>query len=312
MNNQSMLSAPSLDRLQIAWLQEIGLDRHMLARWTLPLQEPAQVSPSVAATPIAPKPAIVSVTDHPPVARLSATETAAALGGFQRAAPVIPAATNVPAQPDVDAELPQDWAALRTHAQACQACDLHQGRSTVVFGEGDLLEPDWMIIGEAPGSSDDRHGLPFQGKPGQLLAAMLASIGVGLPPALENATAADESSGADDRTRVFCTNVIQCRPLGNRTPSPQEIAACMPYLLRQIQVLQPKRILALGHLAAQALLGIDAPLDQLRGRIHPWKAPSGQTIPLVATWHPATLLLRPQHKADVWQDLNLARSIGPD
>lgn len=312
MNNQSMLSAPSLDRLQIAWLQEIGLDRHMLARWAVPLQEPTQASPSSVATQAGAKPAPVSVPGNLPVVRLTATETAAALGGFQRAAPVVPVATNVPALPVVVTELPQDWSALRAHAQACQACDLHRGRSTVVFGDGDLLAPDWMIIGEAPGSSDDRHGLPFQGKPGQLLAAMLASIGVGLPPLLQNPEQPIGSSDANDRTRVFCTNVIQCRPLGNRTPTSEEIAACMPYLLRQIHVLQPKRILALGHLAAQALLGIDAPLDQLRGRIHPWKAPSGQTIPLVATWHPATLLLRPQHKADVWHDLNLARSIVPD
>src|SRR3546814_8254779 len=148
-----------------------------------------------------------------------------------------------------------------------------------------------MIIGEAPGDFDDRAGLPFQGKAGVLLQAMLASI------VLE----ADAS--------VFMTNLVKCRPLGNRTPRPDEIAACKPYLQRQIALLKPQRILALGRLAAQAVLEVDAELDALRGQVHQVRSESGQEIPLVATHHPAALLMRPQHKADAWRDLNLARSI---
>lgn len=165
-----------------------------------------------------------------------------------------------------------------------------------------------MIIGEAPGTSDDRSGLPFQGKPGQLLQAMLTSIGLGLPEVLRKGQG--QQSPGDAANSVYCTNVIKCRPLGNRTPSVEEITACMPYLQRQIDYLQPVRVLAMGHLAAQALLGLDAPLDDLRGKVHQLVSASGRKIPLVATWHPATLLLRPQHKADVWHDLHLALSLG--
>ncbi|HEY9572652.1 MAG TPA: uracil-DNA glycosylase, partial [Pusillimonas sp.] len=167
----------------------------------------------------------------------------------------------------------------------------HTGRSQTVFGSGASHAPQWMLIGEAPGDFDDRAGLPFQGKAGVLLQAMLASIGL----------EADAS--------VFMTNLVKCRPLGNRTPRPDEIAACKPYLQRQIALLKPQRILALGRLAAQAVLEVDAELDALRGQVHQVRSESGQEIPLVATHHPAALLMRPQHKADAWRDLNLARSI---
>ncbi len=187
--------------------------------------------------------------------------------------------------------LPNDLTALQSHIAVCQACELYTGRSQAVFGTGPQHHVEWMLIGEAPGENDDRVGLPFQGRPGVLLQSMLASIAV-MP-----------ESG------VFFTNLIKCRPLGNRTPKPEEIAACLPNLQRQIALLRPMRILTLGKLAAQALLGTDAQLEELRGRVHHIRSETGQEIPLVATYHPATLLLRPQHKADTWQDLNLLRSI---
>lgn len=304
MNKGALLSAPSLDSLQIAWLQEIGLDRHMLARWAAPepmapespQPVPAQQAPDAVAA------AAASPVDGP--AALAGLSVAPPKLGLQRAAPVIP--DTPPAVAPVP--MPQDWPGLQQHAQACISCELHLGRSSVVFGAGVQESPQWMIIGEAPGTSDDRGGLPFQGKPGQLLQAMLASIGLGLPADLHKGQA--QQAGDDASTSVYCTNVIKCRPLGNRTPTTEEIAACMPYLQRQIDHLQPVRILAMGHLAAQALLGLDAPLDDLRGKVHQLRSASGRMIPLVATWHPATLLLRPQHKADVWQDLNLALTIG--
>ncbi len=300
MNKGALLSAPSLDSLQIAWLQEIGLDRHMLARWAAPepmasgsqQQVPAKSAPGpeAAATtaPVDSRSALAELSVAPPKL------------GLQRAAPVVP--DTPPSLPPVP--MPQDWAGLKQHAQACLSCELHLGRSSVVFGAGVLESPQWMIIGEAPGASDDRGGLPFQGKPGQLLQAMLASIGLGLPAVLQKGQT--QATDGDASASVYCTNVIKCRPLGNRTPTAEEIAACMPYLQRQIDHLQPVRILAMGHLAAQALLGLDAPLDDLRGKVHQLRSDSGRMIPLVATWHPATLLLRPQHKADVWHDLNLA------
>jgi DNA polymerase len=148
-----------------------------------------------------------------------------------------------------------------------------------------------MIVGEAPGDHDDRVGLPFQGRAGELLRAMLASVGV------------------QPDTPVFYTNIVKCRPLGNRTPEAAEIAACMPFLKRQIDLLQPQRILALGRLAAQALLGVDADLEALRKKVHHVRDESGRLIPMVATYHPASLLLRAHHKADAWADLNLARSV---
>ncbi|MBP6019559.1 MAG: uracil-DNA glycosylase [Burkholderiaceae bacterium] len=304
MNKGALLSAPSLDSLQIAWLQEIGLDRHMLARWAAP--QPIVLAPPqvVQANDVPDSAAVVAVPPVDAPAALPRLSIAPPKLGLQRATPVMPG-TEPPAPP---VPMPQDWAGLQLHAQACQSCELHLGRSSVVFGAGVQESPQWMIIGEAPGASDDRGGLPFQGKPGQLLQAMLASIGLGLPAALQKGKALQPTD--DAQASVYCTNVIKCRPLGNRTPTAEEIAACMPYLQRQIDVLQPERILALGHLAAQALLGLNAPLDDLRGKVHQVRSASGRMIPLVATWHPATLLLRPQHKADVWDDLNLALTVG--
>jgi DNA polymerase len=147
-----------------------------------------------------------------------------------------------------------------------------------------------MVIGEAPGQQDDRVGLPFQGRAGVLLDAMLGAVGI------------------QTGTAVYFSNLIKCRPLGNRTPTPQEAAACLPYLQRQIDILQPRAILVLGKLAAQSLLGLDTDLDEIRGRIHHLRTESGRQIPVVATYHPASLLSRSQHKADAWRDLNLARS----
>jgi DNA polymerase len=208
---------------------------------------------------------------------------------------VAPAAAPAHEADDVAARpatpIPSTWEALQAHVATCDACALHASRGQAVFGTGATQRPAWMIIGEAPGNQDDRVGLPFQGRAGSLLQAMLASVGV-LPD-----------------TPVFYTNIVKCRPLGNRPPEAEEIAACMPFLRRQIDVLQPQRILTLGRLAAQALLGVDADLEALRQKVHHFRDESGRLVPLVATYHPASLLLRAHHKADAWADLNLARSV---
>ena len=286
--------APRISPLQEAWLQEIGLDKKMLARYVvLPAEKALADAPAV---PAAATPGQQSSPAAKPVASSPAH-------GLQAAKDLLrmPAARPVtePAEPSdtpvVSRQpMPSSWDALLDHISVCQACALHNGRSHAVAGTGVAQEPEWLIVGEAPGSVDDRTGLPFQGKAGQLLRAMLASIQV------------------SEQVPVFYTNLIKCRPLGNRTPSQEEIAACLPYLQRQIALLKPKRILTLGGLAAQSILGVSDDLDDLRGRIHVFKCQeTGREIPVVTTYHPTALLLRPQHKPDTWRDLALARSAVP-
>ena len=272
------MKAPVLSVLQQAWLQELGLDRRALAAW-------AQ-SDAVKPTP----PATQAAAPAPAAARASRPEPSS----FQRARPAMPAApTAVTPKAAPAVSLPDGWDDLLSHVAACVACDLHTGRSQAVFGHGATETPDWMLIGEAPGDQDDKAGLPFQGKAGVLLHAMLASIGV---PVQEPAA-------------IYYTNIVKCRPLGNRPPRAEEIAACRPYLLRQIAVIKPLRVIALGRLAAQALLGVDEELEALRGRVHHLTGDDGSSTPVIATYHPAALLMRPQHKADAWRDLLLARSL---
>ncbi|MYN13658.1 uracil-DNA glycosylase [Pusillimonas sp. TS35] len=201
------------------------------------------------------------------------------------------AALQSAAPPAQRGPIPDTLSALAPHIYACQACGLHASRSQAVPGAGHADAPAWMVIGEAPGNRDDREGLPFQGKSGALLQAMFASIGI----------------GAD--APVFYTNIVKCRPLGNRPPSAEEIAACKPYLERQIALIRPARILALGTQAAQALLGTEEDIDTLRGAVRHVRSEDGADIPVVVTYHPTALLLRPQHKADAWADLNVARTL---
>lgn len=174
---------------------------------------------------------------------------------------------------------------LRHQVVTCTACGLCQGRQQAVFGSG-ATPASWLVVGEAPGEQEDRQGLPFVGRSGQLLNAMLAAVGM------------------SREQNVFITNVIKCRPPGNRNPKPEEIAACSPYLMRQIALLQPARILVLGRFAAQTLLGTDASIGSLRGRLHRLKTEQGE-IPVVVSYHPAYLLRSPSEKARSWQDLRL-------
>jgi uracil-DNA glycosylase len=176
-----------------------------------------------------------------------------------------------------------DWAALESSVAACTRCALHAGRTRTVFGIGDR-RADWLVVGEGPGAEEDRLGEPFVGRAGRLLDQMLAALG-------------------QARESVYIANVVKCRPPENRNPHPDEAAACAPYLDRQIALLKPRIILAVGAISARRLLGIDAPVGKLRGRLHRY-GPTG--IPLVVTWHPAYLLRRPEAKAEAWRDLVLA------
>lgn len=184
----------------------------------------------------------------------------------------------------VQAEGPEKkWALLKEAVPACTACSLHKGRTQTVFGVGDE-RADWMLVGEAPGAEEDRLGEPFVGQAGKLLDNMLAAIGL--------------ARGAN----VYIANVLKCRPPGNRNPEPDEVAKCSPYLQQQIALVQPKLIVAMGRFAAQTLLGTDATIASLRGRVHQY-----QGVPLVVTYHPAYLLRNLPDKAKAWEDLLFAR-----
>lgn len=179
-----------------------------------------------------------------------------------------------------------DWQQLEARVAACTGCALHASRTRIVFGVGDR-HAEWMIIGEAPGGDEDRQGEPFVGRAGQLLNAMLRAVGLG-------------------RHQVFIANILKCRPPRNRDPLPGEVAECQPYLRRQIALLRPKLILAVGRIAAQSLLNTDTSIGRLRGHIHRYGA---EGIPLVVTYHPAYLLRSPKEKRKSWQDLRLAQSV---
>jgi DNA polymerase len=180
------------------------------------------------------------------------------------------------------------WPALREAVAGCRACGLCKSRTQTVFGVGHE-QANWMVVGEAPGENEDREGEPFVGAAGQLLDRMLA--------ALQLTRAAD---GVPERS-VYIANTLKCRPPRNRNPGAEEMAQCEPFLVRQIELLQPRLVLAMGRFAVQALLRSDEPIGRLRGRVHRY-----QGVPLVVTYHPAYLLRSPLDKAKAWDDLCLA------
>ncbi len=199
--------------------------------------------------------------------------------------PVAPAAALPDPAPPADPGSEARWHALREEVLRCTRCALHKTRTQGVFGVGPH-QCDWLVIGEAPGAEEDRRGEPFVGAAGQLLDAMLKAIGL------------------DRHSNVYIANVLKSRPPGNRDPKPEEVAACLPFLNRQVELLQPKIMLAVGRIAAQNLLGTEEPLGRLRGRVHRFGA-----TPLVVTYHPAYLLRTPADKRKAWEDLKFARSV---
>ncbi|CAB3834761.1 hypothetical protein LMG26689_01147 [Achromobacter animicus] len=323
---------PRINPLQRIWLRELGMERLWLrtppavpvakagsvASGATPGQTPAAASPGgpntaphspiVAPTPVEARldaPTAAPVADAAPVAAPAVARTAPAEPASGRAS-AIPASilnrTGPPPRPapkvEVQEEAPPpipvaeavkdaNLEQLAAQVVACAACGLCKGRRHAVVGQG--AQPTrWLVVGEAPGEQEDRQGQPFVGRSGQLLDAMLAAVGM-------------------SRERdVFITNVIKCRPPGNRNPKPEEIAACSPYLMRQIALLKPERILVLGRFAAQTLLGTDATIGNLRGRVHHLKTDEGVQIPVIVSYHPAYLLRSPSEKARAWQDLKLA------
>lgn len=175
-----------------------------------------------------------------------------------------------------------DWVSLQSEVSGCMRCPLHATRTQTVFGVGDS-NADWFFIGEAPGEQEDLRGEPFVGRAGQLLDEMIRSLGL-------------------ERENVFIANVLKCRPPKNRDPSPEEALACEPFLIRQVEQVRPKIIVALGRIAAQNLLKTQIPIGKLRGETHRYAE-----IPVVVTYHPAYLLRSQTEKRRAWEDLKLAR-----
>lgn len=189
-----------------------------------------------------------------------------------------------PATADTQALNRLDWQSLEESVKACQLCSLHKTRTQTVFGVGDT-HANWLIIGEAPGADEDRQGEPFVGRAGKLLNAMLLALGL-------------------QRSQVYIANILKCRPPNNRDPLPEEVNHCESYLQKQIRLIQPKVILAVGRIAAQNLLKTNERIGALRGRKFFY---GEQHVPVIVTYHPAYLLRSPKEKRKAWSDLLLAQ-----
>jgi DNA polymerase len=230
-------------------------------------QAPAVAAPRAAEAPAAP-------AKPPPEPVVAAAHAALALG-----------------PPAVSRHAQLDWPALRAAVAACRACGLCESRTQTVFGVGHP-RARWMVVGEAPGEQEDRQGEPFVGPSGQLLDAMLHALGV------------SRAEDGPPEQRVYIANTLKCRPPRNRNPTPEEMVECEPFLVRQIELVQPRIILAMGRFAVQALLRSSEPIGRLRGRVHRY-----QGVPLVVTYHPAYLLRSLADKARAWEDLCLAADV---
>lgn len=259
-----------LDDRQRAMLLEMGLRI---------FEAPAGATrlPGPAAAPVLADPA--PVASREPAVAVSADARPAAAPVAR--APLAPPVARGIRAPGIEQ---MDWEALEATVSGCTACRLCEGRRNTVFGVGDP-RADWLVVGEAPGEQEDLQGEPFVGQAGKLLDNMLAAL------------ALRRGQG------VYIANVLKCRPPGNRNPQPEEVAQCEPYLRRQVALLQPKIILAMGRFAVQTLLQSDEPIGRLRGRVHAY-----QGVPVVVTYHPAYLLRNLPDKAKAWADLCLAQS----
>jgi DNA polymerase len=179
-----------------------------------------------------------------------------------------------------------DWETLQRTVAGCTLCGLEKTRTQTVFGVGDR-KAQWMVIGEAPGADEDARGEPFVGRAGQLLNSMLKAIGL-------------------ERSQVYIANILKCRPPNNREPRPEEAGLCRSYLDRQIELIQPQIILAVGRIAAQNLLQTETPIGRMRGTAYTYGA---RQIPVVVTYHPAYLLRSPGEKRKAWTDLQFAQEV---
>lgn len=311
----------TLDARQRAMLAEMGVrvwQPEPVARVAEPSEQAPAEAPAVTVTVRDASETIAVGARQQPAGSPKHAETAvprpraAAPVGTGPAAPAqaAPAAALGP-RPEGVAQM--DWPALEAAVAGCRACGLCAGRTNTVFGIGSH-QADWMVIGEAPGENEDRQGQPFVGQAGKLLDQMLAAIGVSRDAGIDTNLIAggageiraggpkDPENGANEpRQGVFIANVLKCRPPGNRNPLPEEIAQCEPYLRRQVALVRPKIILAMGRFAVQSLLQTSEPIGRLRGRVHRYEG-----VPVIVTYHPAYLLRALPEKAKAWEDLCLA------
>lgn len=274
--------------------------RAMLAEMHIPVWWPE----AGMATETAPAAPIRAAPQSLAQAMAAAPELSTTRSAPQGATSLPPAPARRAATSVIDA---MDWATLRDTVAGCVACPLCQSRKNTVFGvgptppaDGEPPRADWLIVGEAPGENEDLQGEPFVGQAGKLLDNMLKAIGVsrhGAPGGLPHQAAC-------------IVNVLKCRPPGNRNPTPEEVAQCEPYLRRQVELLQPRVIIAMGRFAVQSLLaetvpGVQAtPLGKLRGTVHRYHG-----VPVVVSYHPAYLLRSLPEKAKAWADLCLAMTV---
>lgn len=298
---------------QRAMLREIGIPPFWPVDTEPTEAPPAQAAVPQSADPDQPMRRIAAVAEEAiqraagSAGMAGATTQSATQPGQQTARPAGPAGrapattarpSSAPSAKPIDVPLgprpvgieTMGWPALREAVASCQACSLCQSRTQAVFGVGNE-QAQWMIVGEAPGEQEDKQGEPFVGRAGQLLDRMLAALDL---------TRAE----AEATRQVFIANVLKCRPPANRNPQPQEVAQCEPYLQRQIALVQPKVILAMGRFAVQSLLKSTEPIGKLRGRVHEVAG-----VPVIVTYHPAYLLRSPADKALAWDDLCLAREV---
>lgn len=283
-----------LDERRRAMLAELGVQ--------LPAPLRAAAEPAARADGAAGRAAAVVSAPAPPPPPPSAqppgrpaAHDPAAAAAAPPSDPLLPPGPIVPLSGPVAA---MDWSTLAATVSGCQACGLcAQRRQTVL--EAGPRDAEWMIVGEAPGEQEDCEGLPFVGKSGQLLDRMLASIGV----SRQGAGRAGAPAAEPQHQGVYIANTLKCRPPGNRNPAPAELAACLPFLQRQIELVQPRMLLLLGRSAVQGLLGSEAPLGRLRGQVH---EVAGR--PALVSYHPSYLLRSPMEKAKAWDDLCLARA----
>ncbi len=254
----------------LGYLGEIGYGDLYLGRVTVAPLAARPAGPAAADPPAAAP--VVAPARRGELAAAGGGEAAAAAGGGEAAA----------TGGDEPAARAAALAAVGEVVAACRRCRLCEGRQKTVFGSGDP-NADLMFIGEGPGAEEDRQGLPFVGRAGELLTKIVEAIGM-------------------TRDQVYIANIVKCRPPGNRDPQPDEVAACRSYLERQIALVRPRLLVALGRIAAQTLLGNDLPIGRMRGQ---WFQLQG--VPLMVTYHPAALLRNPALKRPTWEDMQLVR-----
>jgi DNA polymerase len=257
--------------VRVWWPQRIADEQPQVQAVAVPLDVNLPVSAPMGLAPAA-----------SPVVRVSAPAAAPA------AAPT-PVGDVLVGKPLAEGVDQMDWAALQTTVATCRACDLCANRQQAVFGVGDV-RADWMVIGDPQVEAEGQHGEPFVGQPKQLLDNMLKAVGL--------------SREANGEGGVYITSSLKCRLPGSRNPSPQELATCAPYLARQVALVKPKVIVVMGRFAIQSVLQSTEPLGKLRGQVH-----SYQGVPVVATYHPDTLLRNLSDKAKAWADLVLAMKV---